>query len=150
MCAGESLSRSYSRGVCFAASDASAAAAHVLMASYDFTSCCRLPALHAALADNRERKCAENHNDAARFFLKLQSAFRYFQTVTVSECRLIKLLLYILFEKCIDLLPLEMASRGNRRCANCTGTLSFPLSLNSACWVSVSLSSFLQSTAQCY
>ena len=32
------------------------------------------------------------------FFLKLQSAFWYFQTIAVSECCLIKFLPYILFE----------------------------------------------------
>jgi len=32
---------------------------------------------------------------------------------------------YILFEKCIYILALEMASRGNQHCANCIGILSF-------------------------
>jgi len=40
---------------------------------------------------------------------------------------LIKLLPYILFEKYINILALEMASPGNRRCASCIGTLSFPM-----------------------
>ena len=51
-----------------------------------------------------------------------------FQTITVSECCLIKLPQYILFEKCIYILALEMASSGNRHCANCIGTLSFRIS----------------------
>ena len=34
---------------------------------------------------------------------------------------------YILFEKCIHILALEMASPGNQHCANCIGTLSFPM-----------------------
>jgi len=37
----------------------------------------------------------------------------------VSECCLIILLPYILFQKYIYILALEMASPGNRRCANC-------------------------------
>jgi len=45
----------------------------------------------------------------------------------VSECCLIKLFPYILFEKYINILALEMASPGNRHCANCIGTLSFPI-----------------------
>jgi len=43
------------------------------------------------------------------------------------ECCLIKLLPYILFEKYISILPLEMASPGNQHCVNCIGTLSFPI-----------------------
>jgi len=35
------------------------------------------------------------------------------------------LLPYILFEKYIYILALEMASQGNEHCANCIGTLSF-------------------------
>jgi len=66
-------------------------------------------------------------NDAI-IFLKLQSLFRSFQTITVSECCLTKLLPYILFEKkYINILALEKASPGNRHCANCIGTLSFPM-----------------------
>jgi len=38
-----------------------------------------------------------------------------------------KLLTYIVFEKYIFILALEMASSGNQRCANCIGTLSFPM-----------------------
>jgi len=34
---------------------------------------------------------------------------------------------YILFEKYIYILALEMASQGNQHCANYTGTLSFPI-----------------------
>jgi len=34
---------------------------------------------------------------------------------------------YILFYKYINILTLEMASSGNRHCANCVGTLSFPI-----------------------
>ena len=57
----------------------------------------------------------------------MQSAFWKFQTITVSECCLIKLLSYILFEKCINILALEMTSPENQHCANCIGTLSFPI-----------------------
>jgi len=35
--------------------------------------------------------------------------------------------MYILFEKSIYILALEMASPGNRHRANCIGTLSFPV-----------------------
>jgi len=40
---------------------------------------------------------------------------------------LIKFLPHILFEKYMNILALEMASQGNRHCANCIGTLSFPI-----------------------
>jgi len=52
-------------------------------------------------------------------FLKKQSAFWQFQTITVSECCLKKLLPYIY------ILPSQMASPGNRHCASCIGALSF-------------------------
>jgi len=58
-------------------------------------------------------------------FLKKQSAFWQFQTITVSECCLKKLLPYILFEKYSNILPSQMASPGNRHCASCIGALSF-------------------------
>ena len=38
-----------------------------------------------------------------------------------------QLLPYILFEKSICILSLEMASPGNQHCASCIGTLSFPI-----------------------
>ena len=41
---------------------------------------------------------------------------------------MIKLLPYILCEKYIYILALEMTSPGNRHCANCIGTLYFPIS----------------------
>jgi len=41
---------------------------------------------------------------------------------------MIKLLPYILFEKYIYNLASLAASPGNRHCANCIGTLSFPIS----------------------
>jgi len=34
---------------------------------------------------------------------------------------------YILYEKCIYILVLEMASSGNQHCVNYIGTLSFPM-----------------------
>jgi len=40
---------------------------------------------------------------------------------------LIKLLPNILFQKYIYILALEMASPVNQHCANCIGTLSFPI-----------------------
>jgi len=39
----------------------------------------------------------------------------------------IKMLPYILFEKYIYILALQMASPGNQQCANCIGALSFPI-----------------------
>jgi len=66
----------------------------------------------------RERKCVENYTKQHnKFIFKLQSAFWYFQTITVSECCLIKLLLYILFQKYIYILALEMVSPGNQHSA---------------------------------
>jgi len=47
--------------------------------------------------------------------------------ITVSECCLIKLLPYVLFEKHIYILALEMASLGNQ---HCVGTLSFHIVLS--------------------
>ena len=44
-----------------------------------------------------------------------------------SESCLIKLLPYILFEKCIYILALEMASPGNQHCASCISTLPFSI-----------------------
>ena len=66
-------------------------------------------------------------NNTINLFFKLLSAFGRFQTITVSEYCLIKLLPYILFAKYIYILALEMASPGNQHCANCIGTLSFPV-----------------------
>ena len=66
-------------------------------------------------------------NGTIKVFLKLKSAFWKFQTITVSECCLIKLLPYILFDRYIYILALEMASPGNQHCDNCIGTLSFPV-----------------------
>jgi len=84
-------------------------------------------------ASNGERMCAENykkwHN---KFIFKLQSAFCKFQTITVSEWCLKKLLPHILFEKYIYILALEKASPENRHCADCIGTLSFRIFLGAA------------------
>jgi len=43
---------------------------------------------------------------------------------------LIQLFLYILFEKYVYILVLEMASTGNQHCANSIGTLSFPMTVS--------------------
>ena len=66
-------------------------------------------------------------NNTINLFFKLQSAFWQFQTITGSEYCMIKLLPYVLFEKLIYILALEMASPGNQHCANSIGTLSFPV-----------------------
>jgi len=51
------------------------------------------------------------------------------------------LLQYILFEKYINILALEMASPGNRHCVNCIGTLSFPVAVSKLCVKSMPLRS---------
>ena len=53
--------------------------------------------------------------------------------ITVSECCLINLLPYILFEKYIDISALEMARPGNQHCASCIGALSFPVAILALC-----------------
>jgi len=75
----------------------------------------------------RKRKRAENYNKWHNNFIFLTaiSISVISNHNTVSECCLIKLLPYILFEKCIYILALEMASPGNQYCASCIGTLSF-------------------------
>ena len=55
------------------------------------------------------------------------------ETKVCRECCLIKLRPYILFEKYINILAFEMACPGNRHCANCIGTLSFPISSANEC-----------------
>jgi len=40
---------------------------------------------------------------------------------------------YILYENCIYLLAIEMASPGNQHCANCFGALSIPVILLTCC-----------------
>jgi len=74
---------------------------------------------------NRERKCAENYN-------KWHDKFIFKTSISISNHNsfwmcLIKLLQYILFEKYIYILALEIASPGKQHCANCIGTLSFPI-----------------------
>jgi len=48
----------------------------------------------------------------------MRSKIWYFQTITVPECCLIKLLPYIFFDKYISILAVEMASPGKQHCAN--------------------------------
>jgi len=81
-------------------------------------------------AKHRERTCPENYKyliNNKYLFLKTATGIFLisFQTVTVFECCLMKMLPYILFEKYIYSLVLEIASAGNQHCANCIGTLSF-------------------------
>ena len=61
------------------------------------------------------------------FFIQLQSTFSFFQTMTVSECCLINCFRIFYLKKFVYILALEMASQGNRHCANCIGALSFPM-----------------------
>ena len=76
---------------------------------------------------NRERKRAENYNKWQFFFLNCNQHFGNFKPYHFSECCLIIFLPYILFEKCINILALGMACPGNRHCASCISTLSFPI-----------------------
>ena len=59
-------------------------------------------------------------NNTVNLFFKLQSAFWQFQTITVSACCLIELLMYILY--------------GNQQGANCIGEMSFPVEGPSGAW----------------
>ena len=77
---------------------------HTFVASYQ----------RASLRNQSVAKIIVNHGTIF-FFLKLQSACWQFQTITVPECCLIKLLPYILLQKYINILAFEMASPGNRR-----------------------------------
>ena len=51
-------------------------------------------------------------NSTMNLYFKLQSAFCRCQTITVSECCLTELLPYILFEKYINILSLEIPAQG--------------------------------------
>ena len=75
---------------------------------------------------SRERKLPEiTINNAINSF-KTAASILVIQTIAVCECCLIKLLSFFI-EKYIYTLALEMASPGNRHCASCIGTLSFPV-----------------------
>jgi len=69
-------------------------------------------------------------SDTINLIFKLQLAFCQLQTITLSECCLIKLLLYILFEKYIYILALKMASPGNqhRPTVSIMSALTYPFS----------------------
>jgi len=58
-----------------------------------------------------------------------------------------KLLPHILFQKCIFIIALEMASPGNRHCAICIGTLSFPITPSSVRSSGISLAISLMADA---
>ena len=49
--------------------------------------------------------------------------------ITFSEFCLIKLFSYILFQKYINILALEMGSPGNRHCVSCIDALSFAMDM---------------------
>ena len=76
----------------------------------------------------REQKCAENYNKQHNKFIfktavsilliSNRNIFRVLCDKTVSVYFIWKIYLY--FE-------MEMARPGNRHCANCIGTLSFPM-----------------------
>jgi len=73
-------------------------------------------------------------NDTTDFFL--QNCNRHvgnFKPQQFRECCLTTLLPCILSERYIYILELEEASTGNRHCANCIGTLSFPAARRQCC-----------------
>jgi len=57
----------------------------------------------------------------------------FFKTVISILLFSNQLLLCILFEKYVHILALEMASPRNQHCANCIGTLSFPICVVHCC-----------------
>jgi len=61
-------------------------------------------------------------NDSKFIF---KTAFSILVISNHNSFPVIKLLPYILFEKYVYILSLEMASAGNRHCANCIGALMF-------------------------
>jgi len=74
---------------------------------------------------NRERKRAENYNKWHNkfIFLNCNQPSGNFKPQQFPSAVLIKLLLYILLEKYIYILAVEVASPGNQHCANCIGKL---------------------------
>jgi len=85
-------------------------------------------------------------NNTTQLFSKTAISILVIQTITVSECCLIKLLPYILLEKYRNILALEIARTEyilayitriyNQHCANYIGTLLFPIDSKSCsrCW----------------
>jgi len=67
-------------------------------------------------------------NDTINFFFKAISILLISNYNSFRVC-LVKLLPYILFEKYIYILAIQMASPGKQHCANYIGTLSFPIVL---------------------
>ena len=80
--------------------------------------------------DHRQRKCAENYNKLqSQFILKLQSAFLVISNHNSFRALFDKIAsVYLVENRDIYILALEMASPGNQHCVNCIGTLSFPIS----------------------
>jgi len=84
-------------------------------------------ALKALHFTNNTPKITMNYTTDYYFFKPYQHFGNFKLYLTVSESCLMKLLPYILFEKYIYILALEMASPWNQHCANCIGALSFPI-----------------------
>jgi len=88
------------------------------------------PTVHDVIhkTGNRERKCAENYNKWHNRFI-FKTAISILLISSYKSFRLLfeKSIWYILLQKYIYILALEMSSAGNRHCANCIGTLSFPM-----------------------
>jgi len=96
---------------------------------------------------NRERKCAENYNNKYNKFTYKNCSQHFFVISNHNSYRVLfdNIGPYILLEKCIYILALEMASPGNQHCANCIGTLS----LNYDAWLFYAWRFLCNSRASC-
>ena len=66
-------------------------------------------------------------NDTISLFFKTAISILVISNRNSFRVLFDKVLPYLLFEKYIFILALEVASPGNQHCANCIGTLSFPM-----------------------
>ena len=107
-----------------AAAAGAAAAAHITVV------------MHRALSDrqttnrNRQRKCAENcnSNDTSNLFLNCDAHFALISNRNSFRVLFDKIaFVRFTWKNMFILLTLKMASPGNQHCANCIGTLSFPI-----------------------
>jgi len=82
-----------------------------------------------------ERNCAENYNKwHSKIIFKTAISISVISNRNSFRLLLDKIaFLYFIFENCIYILALEMVSPGNQHCANCIGTLSFPIRRSPKC-----------------
>ena len=94
--------------------------------------CAQYTRLNFPVFHEHGQKTIQDHENSRTNSSKNCAQYTQTHTVglTVSECCLIKLLPYILFEIYINIFKLEMASPGNRHCANCIGALSFHIQVS--------------------